>query len=101
MDSTSNLSPCVVCGNNVTADCRCRLCDGRLHSFCGVAEGLEGHGPKYLCSADCCGISAPLLPAWDDATTFALLSENENSLLPDASDAMSAVGEVVMEDGTQ
>jgi hypothetical protein len=45
-------------------------------------------------------MSAPLLPAWDDAATFALLSENENSLLPDASDAISDIGDVVMEDGT-
>jgi hypothetical protein len=25
-----------------------------------VPEGLEGHGAKYLCPADCCGTVAPL-----------------------------------------
>ena len=25
-----------------------------------MPEGLEGHGAKYLCPADCCGTVAPL-----------------------------------------
>ncbi len=60
MPPTNHLSPCVVCGDNVSPDCRCRICDRRLHVFCAVPEGLEGHGAKYLCSADCCGTVAPL-----------------------------------------
>jgi hypothetical protein len=44
------LAPCVICKSQVSNDCRCRQCDGRLHCFCAVDEGLEGHGQIYLCT---------------------------------------------------
>ncbi len=44
---------CVVCNRAVSGDCRCRVCDGRLHCFCAVQEGHEGHGAVYLCVLDC------------------------------------------------
>lgn len=53
MLSTAVLAPCIVCNRPVSIDCRCRICNGRLHCFCAVPEGKEGHGGFYLCSADC------------------------------------------------
>lgn len=53
MISAVPLEDCVVCSRPVSADCRCRICNRRLHCFCAVPEGLEGHGCIYLCSVDC------------------------------------------------
>lgn len=86
MDPTSNLAPCIVCGNNVTADCRCRCCDGRLHAFCGVPEGLEGHGPKYLCSVDCQSRASR-------DVSVAVASQGETEVAHSASVANEVVGE--------
>jgi len=44
---------CVVCNQFVSGDCRCRSCNRRLHCFCAVDEGFEGHGAHYLCSVLC------------------------------------------------
>jgi hypothetical protein len=78
MSLTTNLSPCIVCGNNVSRDCRCRLCDVRLHVFCAVPEGLEGHGAKYLCSVDCHGSVA--LGGVAESTDVQDVGEDEDSL---------------------
>jgi hypothetical protein len=55
MSTTEALAPCIICNQPVSIDCHCRICNGWLHCFCAVPEGLEGHGCIYLCSADCRG----------------------------------------------
>ena len=70
MSTAEALSPCIVCNRPVSIDCHCRICNGRLHCFCAVPEGLEGHGGIYLCSADCRGSqhTPPTTPKTPPAT---------------------------------
>jgi hypothetical protein len=51
----SGLAPCVICNEVTSNDYRCRRCGHRVHHFCAVPEGKEGHGNHYLCSMFCLG----------------------------------------------
>jgi hypothetical protein len=54
-ENPSELAPCVICNLATSNDYRCRVCGQRVHHFCAVPEGKEGHGNQYLCSILCIG----------------------------------------------
>ncbi|MFN9979340.1 MAG: hypothetical protein ACK53Y_05480, partial [bacterium] len=73
------LAPCCVCGDPVSPDRRCRFCDARLHHFCAVDEGLEGHGAFYLCPM--CGDDG-MSPAISDRIPDATVTIRGDGLAP-------------------
>ena len=78
-DAAFDNGACIICKQPTSADYNCQRCRRRLHHFCAVDEGFEGHGAKYLCNIGCTGIELP-----NDLLV-------ENAVAPDSGNDNSAV----------
>ena len=48
MDTTpDNLSPCAVCGEEVSSDYKCPGCSRSIHHFCGTRLGDKREDPRH------------------------------------------------------